>query len=91
VGPFVLGDDEYVRDLLGAAGFGAVEGTDYEVVVRGGASAVADTLQLGAMGVPPEREREALDVVERHLARFRVGPDEYAYPLAFRVYDARPG
>ena len=91
VGPFVLGDDEYVRDLLGAAGFGAVDGTDHELVVRGGASAVADTSQLASMGVPPDREREAVEVVEKHLARFCVGPGEYAYPLAFRVYDARPG
>jgi hypothetical protein len=43
------------------------------------------------MGVAPEREAEALELVERHLARFEVGPGEYEYPLAFRVYDARPG
>jgi SAM-dependent methyltransferase len=91
VGPFVLGDDEYVRDLLGAAGFTDVVGVDHEVVVRGPAGAVADTSQLGFMGVPPEREQEALEVVERHFARFEVGPGEYEYPLAFRVYDARTG
>jgi SAM-dependent methyltransferase len=90
-GPFVLGDDEYVRDLLGAAGFTDVVGVDHEVVVRGPAGAVADTSQLGFMGVPPEREQEALEVVERHLARFEVGPGDYEYPLAFRVYDARTG
>ena len=27
-------------------------------------------------------------MVERHLDRFAVGPEEYEYPLAFRVYEA---
>ena len=90
VGPFVLGDDEYVRDLLGAAGFGAVDCVEHEMTVRGQANAVADTSQLGFIGVPPEREREALELVERHLERFAVGEDVYEYPLAFRVYEARP-
>ena len=40
------------------------------------------------MGVAPERLQEAEAVVERHLDRFAVGPDEYEYPLAFRVYEA---
>jgi SAM-dependent methyltransferase len=90
VGPFVLGDDEYVRDLLGAAGFGTVAGTDHAVKVRGPARAVADPSQLELMGVPAAREREALDLMNRHLERLAVGPGEYEYPLAFRVYDARP-
>lgn len=90
VGPFVLGDDEYVRDVLSAAGFGAVDCVEHEMVVRGQAKAVADISQLGFMGVPPEREHEALELVERHLERFAVGDDVYEYPLAFRIYDARP-
>jgi SAM-dependent methyltransferase len=93
VGPFVLGDDEYVRDLLGAAGFSEVEATNHSVSVRAPAGAVAsaDGSQLGLIGVAPEREAAALELVERHLARFEVGPGEYEYPLAFRVYDSRPG
>jgi SAM-dependent methyltransferase len=90
VGPFVLGDDEYVRDLLGAAGFGAVDCVEHEMTVRGQANAVADTSQLGFIGIPPEREQAALELVGRHLERFAVGEDVYEYPLAFRVYDARP-
>jgi SAM-dependent methyltransferase len=89
VGPFVLGDDEYVRDLLAAAGFGAVDCVEHEMTVRGQASAVADISQLGFIGVPPEREQEAVALVERHLERFAVGEDVYEYPLAFRVYDVR--
>ena len=27
-------------------------------------------------------------MVERHLDRFAVGPDDYEFPLAFRVYEA---
>jgi hypothetical protein len=29
-----------------------------------------------------------MSILERHLERFAVGPDEYEYPLAFRVYEA---
>jgi len=91
VGPFVLGDDEYVRDVLGGAGFGGVEGSSYEITVRGPASAVVDGSLLPFMGVAPERMDEAEARIERHLERFAVGPDEYEYPLAFRVYEAVNG
>jgi SAM-dependent methyltransferase len=91
VGPFVLGDDEYVRDLLACAGFGAVECVEHEMTVRGPARAVADVSQLGTMGVAPQDEAEALEVVERLLSRLRVDDDVYEFPLAFRVYEARPG
>jgi SAM-dependent methyltransferase len=87
-GPFVLGDDEYVRDLLGAAGFGAVESTPHETTVRAPADAVVDRSLLQFMGVAPARDDAAQALVERHLAQFAVGPDEYEYPIAFRVYEA---
>ena len=87
-GPFVLGDDEYVRDLLGAAGFSSVEGTPYEETVRAPADAVVDRELLPLMGVSPGDEDDALGVVESHLARFAVGPDTYDFPLAFMVYEA---
>jgi SAM-dependent methyltransferase len=89
VGPFALGDDEYVHELLEGAGFGLVESSPYETTVRAPASAVADHSLLPLMGVPAEREGEAGEILERHLARFAVGPGEYEYPLAFRVYDAQ--
>lgn len=91
VGPFTLGDDEYVRDLLGAAGFGAVESTPHEITVRAPASAVFDSSLLGFMGIGPERLDEAHALMEEHLARFAVGPDEYEYPLGFRVFEAVNG
>ena len=59
VGPFSLGDDEYVRDILGGAGFGDVAGTALEITVRAPASAVADPSLLEFMGVAPERLQEA--------------------------------
>ena len=77
-----------MRDLLGAAGFAAVESTPHETTVRAPADAVVDRSLLQFMGVAPEREDEARAVVERHLDQFAVGPDEYEYPLAFRVYEA---
>jgi SAM-dependent methyltransferase len=91
VGPFALGDDEYVRDVLGAAGFTDVESTALEITVRAPASAVADPSLLPFMGVPPQRLEEAEGVLEAHLQTFVVGPDEYDYPLAFRIYEAVNG
>ena len=34
---------------------------------------------------------EAERLVESHLAQFAVGPDDYEYPLAFRVFEAVNG
>ena len=91
VGPFTLGDEEYARDILGGAGFGAVESTAHEITVRAPASAVFDSSLLGFMGIAPERLDEAHALMEGHLARFAVGPDEYEYPLGFRVFEAVNG
>jgi hypothetical protein len=92
VGPFALGDDEYVRELLEAAGYARVEGFAYETKVRAPASAVVDHDLLSFMGVAPQDEEEAISVLDRHLARFAVdgeaGADVYEYPLAFMVYEA---
>jgi SAM-dependent methyltransferase len=91
VGPFSLGDDEYARDVLGGAGFTAVESVAVEITVRAPASAVVDASLLPFMGVERDRLEEAEAALERHLGRFAVGPDQYEYPLAFRVYDAVNG
>ncbi len=88
VGPFSLGDDEYVRDILGGAGFGDVKSSAFEITVRAPASAVADGSLLAFMGVPTERLGEAEAVLDTHLARFAVEGAEYEYPLAFRIYEA---
>ncbi len=88
VGPFVLGDDEYVGDLLGGAGFAAVESTPHETTVRAPADAVVDRSLLPLMGITPERQEEAMALVERHLGRFEVGPDDYEFPLAFTAFQA---
>jgi SAM-dependent methyltransferase len=88
VGPFAFGDDEYVHEILEAAGFGAVASTSHDTTVRAPADAVADRTLLPMMGIAPEREEEAVGILERHLERFALGPVEFEYPLAFRVYEA---
>jgi SAM-dependent methyltransferase len=88
VGPFALGDDEYVRDVLEGAGFYPVESREHATTVRAAASAVFDRSSFELFGVPPGREDEALARIEGRLERFAVGPDLYEYPLAFRVYQA---
>jgi SAM-dependent methyltransferase len=91
VGPFSLGDDEYMRDILGGAGFSGVESEAIEITVRAPASAVVDRSLFGFMGVPADRIAEAGEAIDRHLARFALGDGEYEYPLAFRVYEAANG
>jgi SAM-dependent methyltransferase len=88
VGPFAFGDEEYVRELLEAAGFGPVRADGHEATVRAPAQAVGDPSLFSLMGVPPEREDEAVARLDAHLARFAVGPGEFEYPLAFMVYEA---
>ena len=88
VGPFALGEDDLVRTLLAGSGFGAVKGASYEISLRSPASAVVDRLQLGFMGIAPEKQEEALELVLGHLAQFSAGDGEYDLPLAFRIYDA---
>jgi SAM-dependent methyltransferase len=88
VGPFVLGDDEYTREVLESAGFTAVESTAHEITVRAPANAVFDRSSFELFGVPPGREDEALSRIDRCLEQFAVGPDEYEYPLAFRIVQA---
>jgi SAM-dependent methyltransferase len=88
VGPFALGDDEYVGELLEAAGFTGIHRKAYESTVRAPASAVVDRSLFEFMGVPPERMTEAGEVVDAHLERFANGAGEYEYPLAFTIHDA---
>jgi SAM-dependent methyltransferase len=92
VGPFAFGDDEYVSELLEAAGYTGIRSTAYETTVRASASAVVDRSLFPFMGVRPEQMTEADDIVKRHLERFAVGGDVYEYPLAFYVFEAtNPG
>lgn len=89
VGPFAFGDDEYVRELLEAAGYATVLGAAHETAVRAPASAVVDASLFAFMGVAPDREDEAASIAEDHLCRFAIdGQDLYEFPLAFTVYDA---
>jgi SAM-dependent methyltransferase len=88
VGPFAFGDEEYVRELLEAAGFATVSAVPHEITTRSAASAVTDPALFPVMGVPPAREAEAMQLVARHLERFAVAPDLFEFPLAFMVYEA---
>ena len=90
IGAFALGDDEYVRELLDAAGYATVVGTPHEMTVRAPASAVFDRTLFAVMGIAPEREDEAASIAAEHLGRFAVADDEdvYEFPLAFTVYGA---
>ena len=95
VGPFALGDDEYVRELLEAAGYagGPTARRTRRRSVRRPAPWSIRSL-FGFMGVPPEREDEALGdrrTPPRPLRRCRrrvKATGIYDYPLAFIVYEA---
>jgi hypothetical protein len=79
-----------VREILEAAGYENIKGVPHETVVRGAANAVVDRTLLPFMGVAPDREGEAMEILDRHLARFAVAaePGQYDFPLAFMVYGA---
>jgi len=88
VGPFVLGDDEYVGELLEAAGFIGVQATPYSITLPAPAEAVVDVSLLSFMGVPSERLEEAQSLVERHLGQFSAGEGRFEFPLAFWIVEA---
>jgi SAM-dependent methyltransferase len=88
VGPFALGDDDYVRELLEGAGLRTLAATAHETAVRAPASAVADHSLLPLMGIASEHEGRARSALDAHVERFAVGDGAYEYPLAFRVYEA---
>jgi SAM-dependent methyltransferase len=88
VGPFAFGDEEYVRELLEAAGYATISAVPHEITARGASSAVTDPTLLPVMGVPPARQEEAMALIARHLERFAVGPDQFEFPLSFMIYEA---
>jgi SAM-dependent methyltransferase len=88
VGPFALGDDEYVREILEGAGYGRVTSAEHRISVRAPADAVVDPSLFGLMGIPVEGNDQAVALTEGRLSRFAAGQGEYLYPLAFRMYDA---
>jgi SAM-dependent methyltransferase len=88
VGPFAFGDDEYVGEVLEAAGFAEVRATPYSMTLRAPADAVVDVSLLSFMGVPPDRIDEALALVEDHLKQFSDGSGAFDFPLAFWIVEA---
>ena len=88
VGPCAFGDDEYVGEIVEAAGFTDVRATSHAKTLRAPADAVMDESLLSFMGVPAERLDEASALVHGHLAQFAAGADEYDYPLAFWIFEA---
>jgi SAM-dependent methyltransferase len=88
VGPFAFGDEEYVREILEAAGYANVSATPHRITTRAAASAVTDPALFAVMGIESAREEEAKAMVAHHLEQFAVTPDEFEFPLAFMVYEA---
>ena len=88
VSPFALGDDEYVGEILEAAGFNGVQATPHSITLPAPAEAVVDVSLLAFMGVPSESLDEAQGLVERHLGQFSAGPGRFDFPLAFWIVEA---
>jgi len=74
--------------LLERAGFVGVTYRSHALTREAPARAVFGEAQLAEPGVRPERTAEARVAVDRLPARFRIGPDRYAFPLAFCVVSA---
>ena len=89
VGPFAFGDEEYVRELLEAAGLRHVPAVPHEITVRAPPSAVVDPARCSASWASrrpgARRPRPWLPVTS---SSSRWGRTSYEFPLAFMVYEA---
>jgi SAM-dependent methyltransferase len=88
-GPFTLGVPEHTGAILKAAGFTDVSHGAHEIAAEAPAAAIFDESVLTMMGVDDANLGAATAAADAHLARFRVGPDRYTFPLALLVYEAR--
>ena len=87
-GPFAFGDVAPTEAILRDAGFTDVRSTAHETTVDAPLSAVFDDWQLDFFGIAPGQRADARASVHEHLARFRLGPDLYRFPLAYLVFEA---
>ncbi len=87
VGPFISGTRSTCGTSSGRRASGPSRARPRDHGAGAGRRRVRQ-LAAGVHGRRPEHEGEARSVVERHLDRFAVGPEEYEYPLAFRVFEA---
>jgi SAM-dependent methyltransferase len=87
-GPFVLGDEDYVRGILENAGFAKVSVVRHGREIEAPMDALFDDAQLTFMGVPAERMAEARNAVNTYLAQFRLPSGLYRFPLAFQIVSA---
>jgi SAM-dependent methyltransferase len=88
VGPFAFGDIVQTSAILDDAGFTEIRSEAQETTVDAPMGAVFDDWQLDFLGVPAAQQAEARTAVEDHVARLRIGPDLYRYPLAYLVFEA---
>ena len=92
VGPFSLGDDEYVRDILGGAGFCRCRSTESEYHRAGAGQRGGRCCVARVHGRRPRASgRGGTAASSATWSGSSSGPDEYEYPLAFRVYEAVNG
>jgi SAM-dependent methyltransferase len=89
VGPFVLADPAYVRNLLETAGFIDIRVTPHDTTVELPQDAVIDDAETTYAGVAPERLPAARDAVEAHLAQFRLPSGLSRFPVAYQIVTAR--
>lgn len=87
-GPFALGDPDYTRGILEAAGFTDVRRSPHDLLPEVPDDAIVDDAQLTFLGVPAEKLADASAAVAAHLVQFRSGPGLAKVPLAFQIFQA---
>jgi SAM-dependent methyltransferase len=87
-GPFSLSDPGRVTEILGAAGWKAIEHAPYDIVVSVEREAVVDDGQLTFLGVPEECFDDARRAVDEHLERLSGSGGCIEAPLAFQIFTA---
>jgi SAM-dependent methyltransferase len=92
-GPFAFGDPEYVRGILGGAGFRDIGHTPLEIEVGVPDETLYDdaTIRTTA-GVPPEREAEAWEALRGWATNMRGADGDLHLVLAVHIFAAHnPG
>jgi SAM-dependent methyltransferase len=87
-GAFSLGDPGHVGEILGAAGWKAVERTPYEFVASVDREAIVDDRQLTFLGVSDHSLEAAKRAVDEQLEPLRGSEGRIEAPLSIQIFTA---
>lgn len=87
-GPFSLSDPDRVREILGDAGWSAVDRSTHELIADVDSDAIVDDGQLTFLGVREDAFDHARLAVDEHLEQLRGRDGRIKAPLAVQIFTA---